>query len=257
MSTRTGSSAGSDWAAYKQCDLNSHSTGIGTVTHTTYGYNGNKSSGPFEVKVVNAYTSNTGNSTINQYNRYSSQTWNNSSKSSFSSLNNAHIYHVHVSSIPSGKTLGYPVITGTLNSDNTSANANTISPAFMIASQLGATTSGSYNRGTAYDHCKDYIEVTYRSPQFSGSINGGNYSGGGGISDWIVYSDWRLPTAAEIEIIGEYQNNNGAVAVVLGGRNYYALTGNSTETYTLPSGNTGNFMRCVRDVKPGDPNYDN
>ena len=151
--------------------------------------------------------------------------------------------------------MGYPVMTGNLTNDNTAANAITISPAFMIASQLGVTSSG-VGRTTAYTHCQDYVEVTYRSPNFNGSISGGNYSGGSGISDWVVYSDWRLPTKSEVEIIAQYQDADGAVAEVLGGANYYALTGTSTDAVPVP-GKTGSskYIRCVRDVKPGDPNF--
>ncbi|WP_298653879.1 hypothetical protein [uncultured Proteiniphilum sp.] len=258
MSASTSGSPGTGvWGAFRQCLVDSERPGIGTVTHLTRGYNGlYQNQSPFNPRIVRNYTSSNGESAIWTYGSYSTgnQTWGFGSLSSSTHIN-AHIYHVHVSTIPAGKTLGYPVITGTFADDNTTANANTISPAFMVASQLGVTSAG-VGRSIGYDHCKNYVEVTYRSPKFTGSITEGAYSGA--LSDWVVYSDWRLPTAAEIGIIADYQNNDGAVAIVLAGQRYYALTGNSTETVNaLSSGTNGNYIRCVRDVKPGDPNFKN
>jgi hypothetical protein len=256
MSTNTGTPAGSNWAAHKRCVLNSIKEGIGTVTHLTQGYNGKTSESPFTEKVIGTYPKNTsGESSVCNYGN-----WDNTAKTwgvGTETHANGHIYHVHVSTIPTGRTLGYPVITGTFTTDNTLANANTISPAFMIASQLGVVSANA-GRTTAYTHCQDYVEVTYKYPRFKGSISNGNYTGGDGILDWAVYSDWRLPTEAEIKIIADYQNNQGAVAIVLAGQRYYALTGTSTETVNaLSSGSNGNYIRCVRDVKPGDPNFNN
>ncbi|MGV8090934.1 MAG: hypothetical protein AB2L24_03575 [Mangrovibacterium sp.] len=261
MSTRTGGSAGSDWAAYRQCDLK---IGIGTVIDLDKGYNGNTNGTPYSTHVVNKYNETyidnnriAGSSDICAYGSYTAGTTQSWSAGTSPTHYNAHIYYVHVSTIPAGRTLAYPVITGTFDNDNTTSNANTISPAFMIASQLGVTSSNA-GRPVGYDHCKNYVEVTYRYPEFAGKISGGKYSEGNGLSDWVVYSDWRLPTAAEIGIIADYQNNDGAVAIVLAGQRYYALTGSTTETVNaLSSGSNGNYIRCVRDVKPGDPNFNN
>lgn len=256
MSTSTSSST-TNWGAYKQCRLDTHRDGIGTVTNGTNGYNGIKNNGPFSSRVVRKYNAANGQSDLYTYGTYTtnSATWSNTGKDN--SHTNAHIYHVHISTIPADKILGYPTITKDLNKDNTATNAKTISPFFMIASQLGVTSSGA-GRTTAYTHCQNYVEVTYRYPTFNGTLNNANYSGGNVLSDWIVYSDWRLPTESEIEIIAQFQNAKGAVDIVLAGANYYALTGTNTESVKVP-GNTGSsqFIRCVRDVKPGDPNYDN
>jgi hypothetical protein len=260
MSENTSSTSGV-WGVFRQSKVDSESPGIGSVTHLTKGYRGwYRDQTPFNPRIVKDYTSSNGNSDIYTYGSYNTttETWGLGSKSAANHVN-AHIYYVHVSTIPAGKTLGYPVITGDLTNDNTAANANTISPAFMIASQLGVTNSNA-GRPAGYTHCQNYVEVTYRSPKFNGTIINGVYTagaGGAGLGDWVVYSDWRLPTKAEIEIIAEYQNDNGAVAVVLGGANYYALTGTTTEdAVSVPANSgTGKFIRCIRDVKPGDPNF--
>jgi hypothetical protein len=59
--------------------------------------------------------------------------------------------------------------------------------------------------------------------------------------------DWRLPTAAEIDIIVQHQTG-AAMDVVLGG-NYYYCAGASTraETGQKPSDNT-TYTRCIRDA---------
>lgn len=254
MSTST-SSSNREWGAYRQCSLNDIAEGIGKVTHNK-GYNGLQKDDIFTSKAVRTYPNTEGNSTLYVLNEYdnwediwslSNPNWNN--------LNNAHIYHIHISTIPDDKTLAYPNITGGATTDNSVENARTISPAFMIASQLGAVTAPN-NLAAAHTHCQNYVEVTYRSPTFSGRLSFGNYDGQ--MSDWVVYSDWRLPTASEIGIIANYQNNNGAIATVLAGSAYSSYTGiNNNPWTTVPGGSGGKAVRCVRDVKPGDPNYDN
>ncbi len=272
MSTSSSSSSTLS-AVWRRCNLdgwNPGIPGIGKVTDITKGYNGSKqlSGSPYTVRAVYNYSSTDGASTIRLYGNWDSSNEKWPGATSNETHTNAHIYHVHVSTIPSGKTLGYPTITGTFRTDNSDANANTISPAFMIASQLGVTSS---NEGiaTAYAQCENYVEVTYRRPSFNGSFSNGIYNRTGAtdaakLEDWVVYSDWRLPTAAEIGIIAQYQNAQGAVAVVLAGKNYYSFGGGATSTSdgisstSVPGGTSnGTFIRCVRDVKPGDPNFNN
>ena len=104
-----------------------------------------------------------------------------------------------------------------------------ISPAFMLASQLGVNI-GFVNQEQSALHCALYKEVT---------------------ADGRVYSGWRLPTKQEIQYMIDNQNKNSEVMIeVLGGRRYWALDG-SVAIY--PEGADGDgsqvWTRCVRDVK--------
>ena len=58
----------------------------------------------------------------------------------------------------------------------------------MIASQL-ATVSVMPSSESAFEHCKNYVEVTFKSSTFSGSIKDGQYSNatsGNSLNDWVV-----------------------------------------------------------------------
>ena len=105
---------------------------------------------------------------------------------------------------------------------------NVVSPAFMLASQLG-TVSRFYYGVNASDHCDKYVEVR---------------------TDGKKYTDWRLPTAAEIGVIGKYQNNKtqDVMSEVLKAYSYWALNGNQVTANKNGSG-TG-YVRCVRDLSP-------
>lgn len=105
---------------------------------------------------------------------------------------------------------------------------NVVSPAFMLASQLG--TVGKFRNGVdASNHCDKYIEVN---------------------KDGKKYTDWRLPTAAEIGVITKYQYNKDqkVMAEVLQGYKYYALDGSLVVANTAESGS--GYVRCVRDLSP-------
>ena len=105
---------------------------------------------------------------------------------------------------------------------------NVVSPAFMLASQLG--TVGKFKNGVdASNHCDKYIEVN---------------------KDGKKYTDWRLPTAAEIGVITKYQYNKDqkVMAEVLQGNKYYALDGSLVVANTAESGS--GYVRCVRDLSP-------
>jgi hypothetical protein len=115
----------------------------------------------------------------------------------------------------------------------------------MIASQLGAVNGprggwggtivelpGGINQ--ARSHCEQYVEVT---------------------QDGKVYDDWRLPTAAEIDIIISHQDDSGAMAEVLSGSQYYCAyngldnNGNIIYTKVVPGKNSGSsHVRCVRNA---------
>lgn len=146
---------------------------------------------------------------------------------------NNHMYVVQISSTSSNYVLGKPVLG---NPDQYRSQDDVVSPAFMIASQLGIVTNRGWDSVTAAEHCGRYMEV---------GIDGTRYIG------------WRLPTADEIEIISNYQGgkfgditiplNDRVMDNVLKGSHYYNLSGGTT-----PSGysgaNQGNFLRCVRDL---------
>lgn len=111
---------------------------------------------------------------------------------------------------------------------NTSySTENVVSPAFMLASQLGTVSAHSTGK-SASQHCNDYVEV---------SKNG------------MVYDDWRLPTPAEIGVITKYQydESQNVITEVLKGRYYWALNHQKIETREK---NSGTGTRCVRDLSP-------
>ena len=147
------------------------------------------------------------------------------------SYTNNHMYVVQISSTSDDYVLGRPYV----NASNHQSQDEVVSPAFMIASQLGIVSTG-WDSASAAEHCSRYLEVA---------------------TDGTRYSRWRLPTKDEIEIINEYQRgvfgnitipqNDRIMDYVLKGQNYFNLSGGTTaiKNYT---GNTGNFLRCVRDL---------
>lgn len=151
--------------------------------------------------------------------------------SSISGLNNPRMYHVHVTATSAQYTVAIPKRNSNGYTESTPENARLVSPSFQIASQLGATQSPS-NKSMAESHCAQYVEVT---------------------SDGRVYDNWRLPTAAEIDIIINHQDISDAMAVVLTGANYYCAyntDSNGNVIYTKETGKSGSgiAVRCVRDV---------
>lgn len=156
------------------------------------------------------------------------------------SLTNHHMYVIQISKAEEGVILGRPSM-----DDYYQSNDNVVSPAFMIASQLGATsvyTSDAYTAArarAAANHCASYMEVSENGRRFTG---------------------WRLPTIAEIEYIIGYQSNedvtsSGVFTPVVTGYHYYTLNpdsqGNRYATTTYSSA-TGYFVRCIRDLTPAE-----
>ena len=69
------------------------------------------------------------------------------------------------------------------------------------------------------------------------------------------YSDWRLPTRAELEVIVTYQDiGHSAIDEVLNSEYYWCSDGYFENT-TNKETNAGIRIRCVRDVIPGDDEY--
>lgn len=148
-------------------------------------------------------------------------------------LTNNHMYVIQISSTSANYIMGRPKLNNNLSNDDV------VSPAFMIASQLGAVT-GTEDAATAAEHCSRYVEVT------PGDHETATY-----------YTGWRLPTPDELNVIVNYQQgtingvtidnvNYQAMTPVLTGRDYWSLTG---ETYDTGIGNDwGPYLRCVRDL---------
>ena len=152
-----------------------------------------------------------------------------------SSLTNNHMYVIQISSTSDDYVLGRPYV----NTTTHQSQDDVVSPAFMIASQLGAVTEFPANNNNsptnAATHCSRYMEVT---------------------PDGTYYTGWRLPTPAEISVITGYQygNINGitipndyrAMTPVLTGRYYWSLSGE--RILTRQQNDNGSFLRCVRDL---------
>ena len=119
-----------------------------------------------------------------------------------------------------------------------------VSPAFMIASQLGTVTSGAFNQASAIKHCNEYREV---QKERESNVQ-------------VIYDGWRLPTETEIKFIVDFQKesfktNDGTkkkpIQPVLQGAKYYTMDRNTSTVETkVSNGTSGTFVRCVRDLTP-------
>lgn len=160
---------------------------------------------------------------------------NNSSRVStsvFGGLNNPRMYHIHVTATSSEYTVARPRLDAEGYTESTAENTKLVSPSFMAASQLGATQRLTGEVEQAKAHCEQYIEVT---------------------ADGTVYDDWRLPTAAELDIIIKHQETSDAMATILTEGAYYCAYNtdrNGKVIYTKETGkNTSTTpVRCVRDA---------
>lgn len=148
-------------------------------------------------------------------------------------IDNNRMYIIQVSST---KNSTYNIAHPIAGADGYSTD-NVVSPAFMIASQLGAIYTKYLNKEDAPRHCKTYREV---------DVNGKKYD------------NWRLPTAAEIKFIADFQkesfktNKNvekKPIKTVLTGKYYYTMDGKSIDTGMSKSGTA---IRCVRDLTPAE-----
>lgn len=140
---------------------------------------------------------------------------------------NPNMYVIQITSTNGDYVIGHPKIDySNPNSSSYGSKDQVVSPAFMIASQLGAVKSDGFDKRTAITHCKTYREVA---------------------KDSTVYDNWRLPTNEEVKVICDYQGtSNSPIDVVLAGRYYRTL---SQETVLAKAnGNEGYFVRCVRDM---------
>lgn len=152
---------------------------------------------------------------------------------SYETINNNRMYIIQVSSTKNSTyNIAHPIAGA-----NGYSSDNVVSPAFMIASQLGAIYANYLTKKDAPEHCKTYREV---------DVNGKKYD------------NWRLPTAAEIKFIADFQkesfktNSNTSkspVKTVLTGDSYYTMDG---ETIDTGMQEPGPAIRCVRDLTPAE-----
>lgn len=160
---------------------------------------------------------------------------------------NNNMYFVRITRTSSEYTLATPALDENGYTDSSNENNQLVSPAFMIASQLGTVSIQSFS--SAQTHCREYAEK---------SIAG------------EVYEDWRLPTEKELWIIDKYQGIDGSVIDrVLAGEEYWAASGNVLLTNereawwsgdviewnegTISTGYSDAYIRCIRDVKADEP----
>ena len=166
----------------------------------------------------------------------------NSSKPSTSSAesnSNARMYHIRVTSTSSTYKVGRPRVDKNGYTDPDDDNAKLVSPSFMIASRLGFVDIGS--AGTANNetkrvelynhHCSNYVEV-YQDE------NGNK----------VELRNWRLPTAAELNIIMDLQGtgaNADAIDYLLNCEHYVSASGDVYNKNGIAGTVAG---RCVRDA---------
>ena len=157
---------------------------------------------------------------------------------SFDNLKNNRMYIIQVSSTKDSK---YNIAHPNIDKSTGYTNDEVVSPAFMIASQLGAVRSTNFNQSRAKTHCETYREVKKENGK------------------QVKYDGWRLPTKTEIQFIVDFQqesykNNKGKtkqpIKPVWEGANYYTLN-NKTVATGVESGNEV-FVRCVRDLTPAE-----
>lgn len=149
--------------------------------------------------------------------------------------NNNRMYIIQVSSTKDSK---YNIAHPNINKSGYT-NDEVVSPAFMIASQLGAVYSSHFDQDKAKEHCITYREVKKENGK------------------QVKYDGWRLPTKTEIQFIVDFQqesfkrNDNKEIKPikpVLEGANYYTLN-NETVATGVESGDDA-YVRCVRDLTP-------
>lgn len=143
---------------------------------------------------------------------------------------NNRMYVVQITNTPQNSKYKIGHVTN-IDKNTKLSSEDVVSPAFMLASQLGTVTAFTdENDGkNASEHCDKYVEVR---------------------TDGKKYTNWRLPTASEIGVITNYQynTNQNVIDVVLAGGSYWALNGNQVEAN--PDNEYRGYVRCVRDLSP-------
>lgn len=194
--------------------------------------NGGWSYGSYETGFFNSKVAvETTNSYSIRYYYYNNNSSTVQTNDGISGLNNPRMYHVHVTATSSKYTVGKPRLDSEGYTESSLENSKLVSPSFMIASQLGATMTPNGGITQAKQHCREYVEVT---------------------DNGIIYDDWRLPTAAEIEIIASHQDASDAMATVMTGWAYYCsynvIDGNVVYYQTTGKSGSNTAVRCIRDA---------
>lgn len=149
--------------------------------------------------------------------------------------NNPYMYQITTLAPDGNIVWGFPPLDANGNTVNSAEVANMVSPRFMMASQLGATSTMGYN--SAVTNCQDYWEETTKNGQT------------------VRYDDWRLPTEAEIKYIDDLQHNANSLQGIVMRGNYYwdAYNGNNSYAMKNPVTFSGSqnsaHVRCIRDIK--------
>lgn len=167
-----------------------------------------------------------GDDAIYQYVDWGLGTYRATKRSNTGDSNNR-MYVVQITNTPKNSKYKIGHVTN-IDKETKLSSEDVVSPAFMLASQLG--TVYKFSKGVkASEHCDKYVEVR---------------------TDGQKYTDWRLPTASEIGVITNYQydTNQNVIDVVLAGRSYWALNGNQVEANKKDD--ERGFVRCVRDLSP-------
>lgn len=145
---------------------------------------------------------------------------------------NNHMYVIQLTASSENYVMGRPII----NTSTHFSDDHVVSPAFMLASQLGACDAGELgdNPDVAATHCAQYVEASKISSTTS-----------------KVYTGWRLPTFEELTIIKNIQDQNyDTIDKVISAGNYYFILEGSRHAIGAPDDNPGHFVRCVRDLTP-------
>ena len=150
-------------------------------------------------------------------------------------LNN-HMYVIQLKSLNDATTIAHPTITDHKSDDDV------VSPAFMIASQLGNNNrqffKGEFDKAKL--HCATYMEV---------GQNGHEYKG------------WRLPTHDELYIMKQYQDEAPTDGIpidnVLNSMYYWDLSGDTPVINSTSDNKNKAYVRCIRDLTLNDLRYIN
>ncbi len=154
--------------------------------------------------------------------------------STASNVNNNQMYVLQITAANDQYRVGKPNLvsnTATVNGSTVSyftSNDDVLSPAFMLASQMGVISGDhAMTQVASAIHCALYKEVA---------------------DDGTEFTEWRLPTKQEVAymIYNQYHNTNVMIEV-LRGQFYWTLDGGRAENTGAPS-DTRTYTRCVRDV---------
>ena len=158
-----------------------------------------------------------------------------------SGLNNNHMYVIQITAASNQFALGNPNL-----DNNYQSKDHVVSPAFMIASQLGAVQP--------FDNNDRYPNYNNKNGAQAAAWHCGRYMEVG--TDGTRYVGWRLPTKEEINVIITYQNDNSAsetITKVLSGAYYWTLDGTAARVSGGEGGSpTEAYVRCIRDLTDDD-----